>query len=114
MAGDGWAYDMACTATGKIATTSSLQEELATNYASADRDARFKRAQEMGAQRYHPHACSRRRRHGEASVSYTTSFSDEGGPRCGHAERAACGGMRTRSGRRVLTEVRWGWTAVSG
>ena len=36
---------------GKIATTASLQDELAANYAALDRDARFKRAQEMVAAR---------------------------------------------------------------
>lgn len=36
---------------GKIATTGSLLDELAANYAAADRDARFKRSQEMVAAR---------------------------------------------------------------
>jgi len=34
---------------GKIATTGSLNDELAANFASADRDERFRRAQEMVA-----------------------------------------------------------------
>jgi hypothetical protein len=36
---------------GKIATTGSLLDELAANYAAVDRDARFKRSQEMVAAR---------------------------------------------------------------